>query len=132
MERIKNFKATIEVNSGLKPKNGNTFPIMEAHDIVVDESGRRLDDKLFEDDSDSTTAFTIDEENKTLVLKAGAGVGYSFEREVYDRNYADAFFSEEISGIILGANGTDITEYHSGGTLSIGGTIDLNGITFEK
>lgn len=44
MDRLSNYKGSVEVPSGLKPLGD--FPLMEAHDIVVDESGKRLDEKI--------------------------------------------------------------------------------------
>lgn len=38
----------IEIISTLKPKNNGTFPIAEAQDISVDDSGTRLDAALSE------------------------------------------------------------------------------------
>ena len=38
------FKPSIKIGGGLTPMG--KFPLMEAHDIVVDEDGTRLDDKL--------------------------------------------------------------------------------------
>lgn len=44
MGLLKIFKGGIKLPAGLQPKGD--FPLMEAHDIVVDEDGTRLDDKL--------------------------------------------------------------------------------------
>lgn len=46
MARLSIFKGSVDLISGLRPKNNGDFPLMEAHDIVVDESGTRLDEKL--------------------------------------------------------------------------------------
>lgn len=46
MARLKNYIGSIPLISGLKPMNNCDFPLMEAHDIVVDEDGTRLDEKL--------------------------------------------------------------------------------------
>lgn len=48
MGRLKNFFASIKLSAGLKPKG--EFPLMEAHDIMVDEDGVRLDGVLFDED----------------------------------------------------------------------------------
>lgn len=40
------FKGGIELISGLKPKNKQTFPLVNAPDIQVDDTGKRLDTKL--------------------------------------------------------------------------------------
>lgn len=44
MGLLKIFKGGIKLPAGLQPKGD--FPLMEAHDIVVDEDGTRLDEKL--------------------------------------------------------------------------------------
>lgn len=46
MGKLKNYKGSIDLISGLRAKNNGDFPLMEAHDILVDESGTRLDEKL--------------------------------------------------------------------------------------
>lgn len=43
-----NYSYSVEVDSGLKPAGENTFPILQAKDVAVDESGKRLDEKLRE------------------------------------------------------------------------------------
>lgn len=40
------FKYSIDMASGLRPKGGRDFPLLKAHDIQVDEDGTRLDEKL--------------------------------------------------------------------------------------
>lgn len=46
MARIHNFMGSVEVQSGIKPKNGNDFPLIEAHSVLVDENDTRLDEYL--------------------------------------------------------------------------------------
>ena len=46
MAKLTNFKASVDLISGLRPKNGNDFPLVQAHDIQVDEDGTRLDEAL--------------------------------------------------------------------------------------
>lgn len=46
MAKLNSFKGSVNLISGLIPKNNGDFPLMQAHDIVVDEQGKRLDDKL--------------------------------------------------------------------------------------
>lgn len=60
MGRLETFVASVNVASGMKPKGD--YPLMEAHDIVVDDSGTRLDDKL-----NGMSSFTTD---NTLTLSA--------------------------------------------------------------
>ena len=69
MGLLKIFKGGIKLGAGLQPK-GN-FPLMEAHDIVVDEDGTRLDEKLDNISKGSvevTTDFT--QEGKAADAKA--------------------------------------------------------------
>ena len=40
------YNGSIELISGLKPKNGGTFPLVYAPDVQVDEDGTRLPAKL--------------------------------------------------------------------------------------
>lgn len=46
MAKLSNYTGSVELADGVKPKNNGSFPLMEAHDIVVDESGKRLDTAL--------------------------------------------------------------------------------------
>ena len=46
MSKLNNYIGSVDLISGLRPKNNRDFPLMEAHDIVVDEEGTRLDEKL--------------------------------------------------------------------------------------
>ena len=40
------YKGSIELASGLIPKNGNDFPLVTARHVQVDDSGTRLDEVL--------------------------------------------------------------------------------------
>ena len=60
---------SIEVISTLKPKNNGDFPLMEAHDIVVDESGTRLDEKLKSMNVGGTMSITYDKETENIIIK---------------------------------------------------------------
>jgi lysophospholipase L1-like esterase len=42
------FKGSIELIDGIKPKNNGDFPLVSAHDVQVDDTGKRLDEKLAE------------------------------------------------------------------------------------
>lgn len=42
------YKGSVELISGLTQKNGGDFPLMDAHAIQVDDTGKRLDEKLSE------------------------------------------------------------------------------------
>ena len=48
MAKIENYSGSIELISGLKQKNNNDFPLMEANAIQVDANGKRLDAALAE------------------------------------------------------------------------------------
>ncbi len=62
MAQLSSYKGSIDLISGLRPKNNGDFPLMEAHDILVDDSNTRLDEKLsliasnIEDTNNSITA----------------------------------------------------------------------------
>lgn len=43
MDKLSNYNGSIDLISGLRPKNNGTFPLMQAHDIQVTET-QRLDD----------------------------------------------------------------------------------------
>lgn len=40
------YNGTIDLISGIRPKNGGSFPLMDAHDIQTQEDGTRLDAEL--------------------------------------------------------------------------------------
>ena len=42
------YKGSIELISGIKPKNNGTFPLVNARDVQVDDTGKRLDTRLSE------------------------------------------------------------------------------------
>lgn len=46
MDKLNNYNGSIDLISGLRPKNNGNFPLMEAHDVQVDENGTRLDEAL--------------------------------------------------------------------------------------
>lgn len=46
MGKLTSYTGNVDIAWGFRPKNGGDFPLMEAHDIVVDENGTRLDEKL--------------------------------------------------------------------------------------
>ena len=52
---MESYKGTIEVVSGLKPKNGNDFPVAQTHHILAGDNDTRLDSVLdsFEDSLNS-------------------------------------------------------------------------------
>lgn len=42
------YRGSIELISGIKPKNNGTFPLVNAQDVQVDDTGKRLDTRLLE------------------------------------------------------------------------------------
>lgn len=48
MAKLENFNGSIELISGIIQKNNQDFALMEAHSVVVDEEGTRLDEKILE------------------------------------------------------------------------------------
>lgn len=46
MAERNNYNGSVELISGLKPKNNGNFPLVHAHDVQVDSQGTRLDEKL--------------------------------------------------------------------------------------
>ena len=42
------YKGSVELISGLTQKNGGTFPLVNATAVQVDNTGKRLDEKLKE------------------------------------------------------------------------------------
>lgn len=70
MAKLPNYNGSIDLISGLRPKNNGTFPLMEAHDVLVASDGTRLDAKLTEIISlvgESGTLTT--DQNSALVAK---------------------------------------------------------------
>lgn len=43
---MESYKGSIDLISGLRPKNGGAFPLMEAKDVQTREDGTRLDAEL--------------------------------------------------------------------------------------
>ena len=50
MDKLLNYNGSIDLISGLRPKNNGTFPLMQAHDVQVTET-KRLDDMFTEPES---------------------------------------------------------------------------------
>lgn len=46
MARIESYTGSIDLISGIRPKNGGSFPLMDAHDVQTREDGTRLDEEL--------------------------------------------------------------------------------------
>ena len=93
MSKLDSYKGSIEVTSGLKAKNGNDFPILEAHSIQFGEGDQRLDDKILEMSDDLKTKMRVS--GHSLMIDVGKSTGYHYEKTVNDRNYIEALFSVE-------------------------------------
>ena len=52
MSKLSNYTGNIVLISGITQKNGGDFPLVEANAVQVDESGKRLDEKLEELEND--------------------------------------------------------------------------------
>lgn len=48
MAKLSDYKGSIDLISGIRPKNNGEFPLMEAHDILVGANDKRLDTALAE------------------------------------------------------------------------------------
>ena len=48
MAKLNNYSGSIDLITGLRQKNNGDFPLLTAHDVQVDENGKRLDTKLEE------------------------------------------------------------------------------------
>lgn len=46
MARLKNYRGSVELMSGLRSINDRGFPLIQANDVQVDEDGTRLDEVL--------------------------------------------------------------------------------------
>ena len=72
MSKLNNFKGSIELISGITQKNNQDFPLIEAHAVQADESGKRLDEALGSisiDDDTIVDAITSSQDWKDIVTK---------------------------------------------------------------
>ena len=46
MARNESYTGSIDLISGIRPKNGGSFPLVDAHDVQTREDGTRLDAEL--------------------------------------------------------------------------------------
>lgn len=62
MAKLENYTGSVELISGIRQKNNGDFPLMEAHSVQVDESGKRLDELLdnLGNSSTNSSIFVID------------------------------------------------------------------------
>ena len=72
MAKIQSYQGSIDLISGLRPKNNGDFPLLEAHDVLVDEKGTRLDEKI---KNSIQAVLTSDEMDRILADATNADVG---------------------------------------------------------
>lgn len=66
MAKCDSYVGSMEVVSGLVPKNGKDFPILDAHYILVGDGDKRLDESLGDV---SKARFSV--EGRTLKILSG-------------------------------------------------------------
>lgn len=76
MATLSNYDGNVDIISGLRPKNGGKFPIVEAHDILVGPNDRRLD-YIIGDTSDSIAGQI---NSKVTTLRS------EIDRDFFDKN----------------------------------------------
>ena len=64
------YKGSIELISGLKPKNNGDFALVNAKDIQVDDAGTRLDAKIIELDNKQIDVDTVFQDPTFVALTA--------------------------------------------------------------
>lgn len=125
MDKLPNYNGSIDLISGLRPKNNGTFPLMEAHDVQVTET-QRLDEMfsapeswlpVYNGENEGGTAgggsgggnyvLELTGENGTLTDEQYQAVVDNFPNVVVF--YSNAFFSH--SSRRLGNNFLFIGEY---------------------
>lgn len=77
MANLESYTGSIEIISGLKPKNNGDFPLVEAHDIQVREDGTRLDEVLDELKNDSGGSLTVvdDGDGNVTLMSTNSNTG---------------------------------------------------------
>ncbi len=75
MAKLNNYTASVGLPSGIKCLNNNDYPLMEAHSIVVDESGTRLDETMGTINTNVSGLLTDVNDLKQEVTKMGGTVG---------------------------------------------------------
>lgn len=70
------YNGTIDLISGIRPKNEGAFPLVNARDIQVDDTGKRLDIKLSElEEGDAPAVFDLEALGLAAIEADGAVVG---------------------------------------------------------
>lgn len=80
MAKLPNYNGSIDLISGLRPKNNGTFPLMEAHDIQVTET-QRLDD-MFSSPESWLPVYNGENEGATEGGTTGGGGGGNYVLEL--------------------------------------------------
>lgn len=80
------YSFSVEVDSGLKPAGENDFPLAQAKDIVVDDNGKRLSEKLPELELPKVTAA---DNGKVLSVAGGAWAASNLPTELPKVGAAD-------------------------------------------
>lgn len=84
MAKLESYTGSIELIAGLKPKSGGDFPLVQAHDIQIDEEGTRLDeyvenpsikvDTTLTGEGQAADAKTVGDRLKAIEDKLSSGV----------------------------------------------------------
>ncbi len=61
MAKLPDYKGSVDLISGIRPKNGGDFPLVEAHDILVGNNDKRLDEALGDIESGLDSIIAIQE-----------------------------------------------------------------------
>lgn len=111
MAKLPNYNGSIDLIAGLRAKNNGDFPLMEAHDILVDENGKRLDEKLEElDESAGGTGSDI------TIISLGSNTTYTLTAEqLAALNANPEAFAFSLSDSKLSGR-TVILRYHASST----------------
>ena len=69
MAKLTNYSGNVELISGIKQKNDGDFPLIEAHSVQVDETGKRLDELLdgLGNSSATSSIFVIDSNGRICI-----------------------------------------------------------------
>lgn len=128
MDKLNSYNGTIDLISGLRPKNNGTFPLMQAHDVQATETQRL--DEMFK--NPETWLPTYNGENEGGAEGGGSGGNYVLELT----GESGSLTTEEFQ--ILNDNFPNaIIEYHEGDPMdnppiylhSVG---DMFGLTFAS
>lgn len=106
MSKLSNYTGTIKLISGLTQANGQDFPILEAHAIVVDDNDTRLDSIVSDvhNKMDKFGKFTVsnipgtaqyDPNHKFLSLSAGIELPYTIG---YQNNIGESALAFSVFG----------------------------------